>query len=228
MEKTKTLFRRSTRARLADLRGSLHRLTGLVSGAGVNIGRLETLSWDDSDGYSPSMGGADTSNSQGRIRRATVADAAEILAIYAPIVESSAVSFELEPPGIEEFADRMTTVMQDNPWLVMEHEGLIIGYAYATVFRSRPAYSHTRESSVYVHPGHHRKGVGRELMLALLEELSGRGAHRVVAGATLPNRGSAALHESLGFRYVGTFHEVGRKFDRWHDVGFWELSFDDR
>lgn len=173
------------------------------------------------------MPGADTTYNQGQIRSATVADAAQILDIYAPIVETSAISFEFEPPGIEEFVDRMTTVMKDNPWLVMEHGCLIIGYAYATMFRSRAAYSRTRESSVYVHPGHRGKGVGRELMLALLEELSSRGAHRVVAGATLPNPGSAALHESLGFRYVGTFNEVGRKFDQWHDVGFWELYLDD-
>lgn len=174
------------------------------------------------------MTGAEASNSPGKIRSATASDAPGILAIYAPIVESSAISFELEPPGIEEFVDRMATVMEDNPWLVKEDEGVITGYAYATVFRSRAAYSRTRESSVYVHPGHHRRGVGRELMLALIEELSDRGMHRVVAGATLPNRGSAALHESLGFQYVGTFHAVGRKFDRWYDVGFWELSLDDR
>jgi L-amino acid N-acyltransferase YncA len=175
------------------------------------------------------MSGAESSNSPGRIRGATPADAAGILAIYAPIVESSAISFELEPPGIEEFAERMTTVMEENPWLVMENESrLITGYAYATLFRARAAYSHTRESSVYVHPRYQRKGVGRNLMEALIEELSARGAHRVVAGATLPNPGSAALHESLGFRYVGTFNEVGRKFDRWHDVGFWELDLRDR
>lgn len=174
------------------------------------------------------MTGANATNSRRRTRRAVVADAAGILDIYAPIVERSAISFELEPPGIEDFSERMASVMKDNPWLVMEQEGMIVGYAYATLFRSRAAYFHTRESSVYVHPDYHGKGVGKDLMLALLEELSDRGTHRVVAGATLPNRGSAALHESLGFRYVGTFHEVGRKFDRWHDVGFWELSLDDR
>jgi L-amino acid N-acyltransferase YncA len=174
------------------------------------------------------MPGADTVRSSRLVRPATVADAAQILDIYAPMVEGSVISFELEPPAIEEFVERMTTVMQDNPWLVMEHGGVVIGYAYATLFRSRAAYSRTRESSVYVHPNHYRKGVGRELMLALLEELSARKVHRVVAGATLPNPGSGALHESLGFRYVGTFHEVGRKFDRWHDVGFWEISLDDR
>ena len=174
------------------------------------------------------MTGAEPLTIPERIRSATPADAAGILVIYAPIVKTSAISFELEPPGIEEFADRITTVMEENPWLVKEQEGRITGYAYATPFRSRAAYSHTRESSVYVHPHHHRKGVGRELMLALIDELAARGAHRVVAGATLPNPGSAALHESLGFQYVGTFHEVGRKFDRWHDVGFWELNLRDR
>lgn len=173
------------------------------------------------------MPGADTAKNSRLIRPASVADAAQILDIYVPVVESSAISFELVPPGIEEIVQRMRSVMKDNPWLVMEQEGMIIGYAYATLFRSRAAYSRTRESSVYVHPGHHGTGVGRKLMLALLEELSDRRIQSVVAGATLPNPGSAALHESLGFRYVGTFHEVGRKFDKWHDVGFWELSLGD-
>ncbi len=170
------------------------------------------------------MTGSEAFDSPGGIRSATPGDAAAILAIYRPIVEGSAISFELEPPGIEEFAERMTTVMEDNPWLVKEDDGLITGYAYATLFRSRAAYSHTRESSVYVHPDHHRKGVGLELMQALIEELTARGVHRVVAGATMPNPGSASLHESLGFRDVGTFYEVGRKFGHWHDVGFWELA----
>lgn len=174
------------------------------------------------------MTGADTPVGQREIRRATLADSAGILEIYAPIVTGSAISFELEPPGIDEFAERMKTVMRDNPWLVTEQDGRVVGYAYATMFRSRAAYFHTRESSVYVHPEYHGHGVGKDLMLALLEELSAQGVHLVVAGATLPNPGSAALHDSLGFRYVGTFHEVGRKFGRWHDVGFWELSLGER
>lgn len=158
------------------------------------------------------------------IRRATVADAAGMLQIYSPIVIETAISFELEPPGIDEFAERMRSVMRDNPWLVAEDDGLIAGYAYSTLFRSRAAYAHTRETSVYVHPDYHRRGLGRVLMQAMIDELLLRGVHRVVAGATMPNPASAALHESLGFRHVGTFHEVGRKFDTWHDVAFWELD----
>jgi phosphinothricin acetyltransferase len=160
----------------------------------------------------------------GSVRSATVADAAGVLAIYAPVVIETAISFEFEPPGIEEFAERMMSVMRDDPWLVTEDNGMITGYAYATPFRSRAAYSQTRETSAYIHPDYHRRGLGRVLMVAVIDELVSRGVHRVVAGATLPNPGSAALHESLGFRYVGTFHEVGRKFDTWHDVGFWELD----
>jgi phosphinothricin acetyltransferase len=160
----------------------------------------------------------------GSVRRATVVDAAGVLAIYRPVVQDTAISFEIESPGIEEFADRMRSVMQDNPWLVTEDNGMITGYAYSTLFRSRAAYTHTRETSVYVHPAYHRRGLGRTLMQAIIDELASRGVHRVVAGATLPNPASAALHESIGFRYVGTFHQVGRKFDTWHDVGFWELD----
>jgi len=169
-------------------------------------------------------GRADPLSDNASVRSATVADAPGVLAIYAPVVLETAISFEFEPPGIEEFAERMRSVMRGDPWLVTEDNGMITGYAYATPFRSRAAYSHTRETSVYIHPDYHRRGLGRVLMLAVIDGLVSRGVHRVVAGATLPNPGSAALHESLGFRYVGTFHEVGRKFDTWHDVGFWELD----
>lgn len=158
------------------------------------------------------------------VRSATVADAAGVLAIYRPVVQETAISFEFELPGIEEFVERMMSVMRADPWLVTEDNGMITGYAYATPFRSRAAYSHTRETSVYVHPAYHRRGLGRALMQAIIDKLASRCVHRVVAGATMPNPASAALHESLGFRYVGTFHQVGRKFDTWHDVGFWELD----
>lgn len=157
---------------------------------------------------------------EGRVRKATLDDAGQIAEIYEPIVLETSISFELEPVSGVDMADRIASAK--DPWLVFDADGVVAGYAYASEFRSRPAYSLSRESSVYVHPGYQRSGVARTLMAVLLEELASRGVRMVIAGVTLPNPGSVALHESLGFVHVGTFHEVGRKFDRWHDVGFWE------
>lgn len=157
------------------------------------------------------------------VRSAGPGDAAEMLAIYEPVVRQTAISFELEPPTIAELAARIVAVTATDPWLVVEREGQLAGYAYATRFRSRPAYEATRETTVYVHPDHRGAGVARQLMEALIGELTAGGTRLVVAGIALPNEASIALHEGLGFTHVGTFHDVGRKFDRWHDVGFWEL-----
>ena len=155
--------------------------------------------------------------------RPAKADVHSMLEIYAPIVLETAISFELEPPTVDEFKERLRQVQKRDPWLVLEDRDQITGFAYATDFRSRPAYLSSRETTVYVHPDHRGRGVGGGLMSALLAELRSRDVRLVVAGITLPNEGSVALHQRLGFRHVGTFHEAGRKFDRWHDLGFWEL-----
>ncbi|REK22690.1 MAG: N-acetyltransferase [Actinobacteria bacterium] len=157
------------------------------------------------------------------VRPVVPEDARAIAAIYAPIVTDTTVSFELSPPDETEMAERIAQVMKSGPWLVLEIEGEIVGYAYATAFRARPAYDTTRETTVYVRGDHRGSGVGHELMAALIAQLRGSGCHTVVAGITVPNPPSVALHERLGFRHVGTFHEVGRKFDRWLDVAFYEL-----
>ncbi|MGI9595561.1 MAG: GNAT family N-acetyltransferase [Acidimicrobiales bacterium] len=157
------------------------------------------------------------------IRQARPGDASELLAIYAPIVRETAISYELAPPTEAEFAARIERITADGPWLVSDRGGTIEGYAYASEFRSRGAYATTKETTVYVHPDHHRAGVGRELMISLLDEITDRGARTAIAVIGLPNDGSIALHEALGFRYVGTLHEIARKFDAWHDEGFWEL-----
>ncbi len=149
-------------------------------------------------------------------------DAGPLLAIYTPIVTDTAISFELEPPTEPEFADRIARISGSDPWLVAEVDGRVAGYAYATAFRARAAYGATRESTVYVDPGHQGRGVARALMTALLDRLEADGVHLVVAGIVLPNEPSVALHERLGFRPVGVFTDVGRKFGRWHDVGFWQ------
>ena len=165
--------------------------------------------------------------SEQRIRQATSDDVGSLLDIYTPVVLKSATSFELTPPTHDEFALRVARVSLTDPWLVLERDGAIAGYAYASEFRGRPAYQQTRETTVYVSPEHQRSGVGESLMVALLDELQQRGAHLVVACLTLPNEASVRFHEALGYSYVGTFHEAGRKFDAWHDVGFWERRLGD-
>ncbi len=157
------------------------------------------------------------------IRVAGVVDAAAIQAIYAPIVAETAVSFELEPPNVEEMRRRIETTLLTLPWLVCEGDG-VIGYAYAGVFRSRPAYQWTVEVSVYVHAAHRGKGVARALYTSLFECLRVQGYRTALAGIALPNSASVALHERMGFRSVGVFQHVGYKLGAWHDVGWWELS----
>ena len=158
------------------------------------------------------------------IRHAEPDDAAALLAIYAPVVRETAISFEFEPPSASEFAARIERVTACDPWLVLERSGEIAGYAYAGDFRSRPAYATTRETTLYVDPAHRRAGVGRALLSALLAEIDRRGARLAVAVIALPNEPSVALHESLGFIRTGTLHQVARKFDTWYDEGFWELQ----
>ncbi|SFU44021.1 arsinothricin resistance N-acetyltransferase ArsN1 family B [Pseudoduganella namucuonensis] len=160
------------------------------------------------------------------IRPATAADAAAIAAIYNHYVATTTISFEEHPVGEAEMAERIAGVTARLPWLVCERDGAVKGYAYATPWRVRSAYRYSVESSVYVSPDHPRQGVGKRLYLALIEELRARGIHMVIGGIAQPNEGSVALHESVGFVKVAHFKEVGWKFERWVDVGYWELRLD--
>jgi phosphinothricin acetyltransferase len=155
------------------------------------------------------------------IRSASIADAAAMLETYAPIVRDTAISFELEPPTLDEFAARVAKVQEHAPWLVYDDDG-ILGYAYASKFRERPAYRFTVETTVYVRADARGKGVGRALYDELFRQLRELGFVTALAVIALPNPASVALHESIGFKPVGVFHRVGFKFDRWHDTGWWE------
>jgi phosphinothricin acetyltransferase len=157
------------------------------------------------------------------IRPATAADAAAIATIYNHYVATTTISFEEEPVGADGMAERIVTVAARLPWLVCEQDGQLVGYAYATPWRVRSAYRYSAESSVYVAPGHAGKGIGKRLYHALIGELRERGLHMVIGGIAQPNEASVALHEALGFRKVAHFSEVGMKFGRWVDVGYWEL-----
>ena len=167
-----------------------------------------------------------------RIRPASADDAAAIAAVYAPYVQGTAISFELVAPDELEMAGRMNAGSPRLPWLVAEGETTggeraVVGFAYASPFRTRPAYQWSVEVSVYVSADSHRRGIGRELYRVLLDELRSLGYVMAFAGIALPNEASVRLHEGLGFRAVGVYPRAGHKLGRWHDVGWWSLALVD-
>lgn len=148
-------------------------------------------------------------------------DAAACAAMYEPFVSASAVSFEIEPPDAAEMARRIEAT---HAWLVAETDGRLAGFAYGGSHRARPAYRWATEVSVYVHAEHRRSGLGRALYGELLPLLARRGLQVALAGITLPNPGSVALHETIGFEPVGVYRRIGWKAGAWHDVGWWQLE----
>ena len=163
------------------------------------------------------------------IRDATVEDAETIAAIYKHYVLTTSISFEeVEVPAIE-MAGRIADVQAAGlPWLVAEVNGAVVGYAYATKWRVRHAYRFSVESSVYLAPASAGQGLGTLLYRALIERLRDSGYHLTIGGIALPNPASIALHEKLGFEKVAEFREVGFKFDRWTNVGYWQLALTQR
>ncbi|MEH6435694.1 arsinothricin resistance N-acetyltransferase ArsN1 family B [Massilia sp. DD77] len=159
------------------------------------------------------------------IRPATIDDAEAICAIYNPYIAATTISFEEQPVTADEMAQRVADVHAAGlPWLLAMDGERLLGYAYATRWRARPAYRTSVESTVYLDRDACGRGVGGLLYRALLEELHTREVHMVIGGIAQPNERSVALHEKLGFRKVAHFSEVGRKFGRWVDVGYWELK----
>jgi phosphinothricin acetyltransferase len=161
------------------------------------------------------------------IRPATLADAEPLLAIYRPIVLHTTISFELEPPTLKEFRQRMEKALAGWAWLVAEVDGRLAGYAYGTAHRPRAAYQYAVETSAYVHPDYYRQGIGRKLYLQLLPALAEKGFCNAYAAIALPNEASIALHRQVGFEYIGTFPSAGRKFGRWQDVSWWHCRLRD-
>ena len=157
------------------------------------------------------------------IRFAAETDATQVLDIYAAIVENTAISFEEAPPSRPEMASRIRSTLERYPWLTCEEAGRVLGYAYATVFRSQPAYQWAVEVSAYVRPEVQRRGVANALYTSLFGILRIQGFINALAGITLPNDASVALHERFGFEPVGVLKDVGFKLMRWHDVEWWTL-----
>lgn len=158
------------------------------------------------------------------IRTATPQDAAAIAQIYNHYIAETIITFEKEPVSVSEMTTRISDVLSLSlPWLVIEDETGPFGYAYASKWRTRPAYQYTVETTVYLSANATGKGFGRELYSSLLSQLQSDGYHTAIGGIALPNQPSVRLHEALGFKQIAHFQEVGYKFDRWIDVGFWQI-----
>ena len=151
-------------------------------------------------------------------------DAAACLAIYAPYVADTAVSFEAVPPTALEFEALIAATSERYPWLVLEDAGAVAGYAYAAQHRPRAAYRWAADVAIYVDPARHRSGAGRALYEALLDLLRRQGLRSAAAGITLPNDASIGLHRALGFEHVGTYRAIGWKAGAWRDVSWWQLA----
>ncbi len=158
------------------------------------------------------------------IRLATEHDAAQIQAIYGPIVSQTATSFEATPPTVDEMRQRIVGTLAGLPWLVCQRQGTILGYVYADKHRTRTAYQWSVEASAYVHAQARRMGVGHALYSSLFKILTLQGFYNVYAGITLPNPASVGLHEAMGFKPIGVYKAVGYKLNAWRDVGWWHLS----
>lgn len=159
------------------------------------------------------------------IRAATTGDAEAIARIYNHYVAGTIITFEEQAVSIEEMAGRILEIGSASlPWLVAERDGRIVGYAYASKWKGRCAYRFSAECTVYLDPDLVGMGYGTELYQRLFAALRVRGMHAVIGGVALPNPASVALHEKMGMRKVAHFREVGYKFDRWIDVGYWQAT----
>lgn len=157
------------------------------------------------------------------IRLAVADDAAAIAAIYRPYVEDGWISFEEHAPAASEMARRLTGDLPGfHPWLLAEEDGRALGYAASSPFRARPAYRWTVETGVYLTRQAKGRGIGRQLLSALIDLLERQAYVAAIGAIALPNDASVALHEKLGFTHRGSYAGVGYKFGQWLDVGLWQ------
>lgn len=163
-----------------------------------------------------------------KIRVASPKDAAAMLAIYAPYVEKTAISFEYAVPALSEFRRRIGDILKRYPWLVYEENGQILGYAYGGPDRTRDAYQWMAEVSVYVSEEARGKGVGTALYDVLLSLLENQNFCLCTALITEENAPSAAFHEKFGFRKIGTLENAGYKNGAWHGMTTYQKDLSDR
>ena len=159
------------------------------------------------------------------VRAVTIEDAKQLVDIYNYYVLNTIVTFDDVVFNVGAFKDKIETICRTYPFIVFEENNIVLGYAYANKWREKPAYKHTVESTVYLHYEAHGKQIGTKLYTELLKQLKEQNYHAVIGGLTLPNEASVKLHEKFGFKQVAHFKEVGLKFGKWLDVGFWQLTF---
>ena len=158
------------------------------------------------------------------MRPASAADLPAIAAIYDDQVRTAISTFDLEPPPLSSWEAKLASTEPGDHLLVATVDDTVVGYAYSSTYCPRPAYSRTREVSVYLSEQARGRGLGRLLYDELLGRLRADGVHQVLAVVALPNDASEALHRACGFTRVGVLPEVGRKFDRWIDTALWGLT----
>lgn len=157
------------------------------------------------------------------IRNAKSSDASAIAEIYNYYILHSIATFEKEVVDGHEIKKRIQSVISKLPWLVFEKNQEVIGYAYAGEWNLRSAYKQTAEITIYLKNGETRSGLGTLLYSELISQLKSMGYHAIIGGISLPNESSIRLHEKFGLEKVAHFKEVGFKFKKWIDVGYWEL-----
>jgi len=156
------------------------------------------------------------------IRPIEIEDAKSIAEIYNHYIVNTVVTFEVSPLSTQEMEERILNNNTNLPWLVYENNSQIMGYAYATDWKTRRAYKQTVETTIYIKAHENGKGIGSILYSELINQLR-KNYHAIIGGISLPNEASIALHEKLGFEKVAHFKEVGFKFNKRIDVGYWEL-----
>ncbi len=157
------------------------------------------------------------------IRAVRLSDALAICDIYNEYIVNSTITFEEIPVSVKEMTGRIESIIRTYPWLVYEDGGKVVGYAYARKWRERDAYRHTVEIGMYLDAKFVGRGIGTDLKKELLARLKEKLFHTVICGIALPNPASVALCEKFGFIKVAHFKEVGYKFNKWIDVGYWQL-----
>lgn len=161
------------------------------------------------------------------IRLINEADAKAVLGIYKYYVDHTIISFEYEAPSQEEYLQRISVNTEKYPWLVCLYNNEIIGFAYGSTHRYRTAYQWSPESTIYLSPDFHTKGIGRILYKTLFEILKLQGYYNVFAGVALPNQKSVGFHQAMGFEEIGIFKKVGYKHGNWHDTHWFQLSLNE-